>query len=54
METAENEKEHAKLWFRELGGISNTIENMKAAVAGKTANGLISIREWPPKPGRKG
>jgi len=35
LETAENEKEHAKLWFRELGGISNTIENMKDAVAGE-------------------
>ncbi|KGK86814.1 rubrerythrin [Desulfosporosinus sp. HMP52] len=35
LETAENEKEHAKLWFRELGGLSNTIENMKAAVAGE-------------------
>lgn len=37
LETAENEKEHAKIWFRELGGISNTIENMKAAAAGENS-----------------
>jgi len=26
-ETANNEKEHAKLWFKELGGIGETYEN---------------------------
>jgi rubrerythrin len=35
LETAENEKEHAKLWFKELGGIGNTSENLKAAAAGE-------------------
>ncbi len=34
-ETAGNEKEHAKLWFKELGGIGNTAENLKAAAAGE-------------------
>ncbi len=34
-ETAHNEKEHAKLWFRHLGGIGNTAENLKAAAAGE-------------------
>ncbi len=34
-ETALNEKEHAKLWFRHLGGIGNTAENLKAAAAGE-------------------
>ena len=35
LETAENEKEHAKLWFKELGGIGTTSENLKAAAAGE-------------------
>ena len=34
-ETAENEKQHAKLWFRHLGGIGTTPENLKAAAAGE-------------------
>ena len=35
LKTAENEKEHAKLWFRELGGISDTAANLEAAAAGE-------------------
>ena len=35
METAENEKEHAKLHFKALNGIGNTIENLKAAAGGE-------------------
>lgn len=35
LETAENEKEHAKLHFKHLGGIGSTIENLKAAAAGE-------------------
>ena len=35
LETAENEKEHAKLHFKKLGGIGNTSENLKAAAAGE-------------------
>ena len=34
-ETADNEKEHAKLWFKELGGIGNTAENLQAAADGE-------------------
>lgn len=34
-ETAGNEKEHAKLWFKELGGIGDTMTNLKAAAAGE-------------------
>jgi rubrerythrin len=34
-ETALNEKEHAKLWFKELGGIGETKENLLAAAAGE-------------------
>jgi len=35
LETAENEKEHAKLWFKQLNGIGNTIQNLTAAAAGE-------------------
>ncbi len=35
LKTAENEKEHAKLWFKELGGIGNTAENLAAAADGE-------------------
>ena len=35
LSTAENEKEHAKLWFKELGGIGNTAENLLEAAAGE-------------------
>ena len=35
METAENEKEHAKLWFKALGGIGNTAENLLHAAEGE-------------------
>lgn len=35
LRTADNEKEHAKMWFRELGGIGNTAENLAAAAAGE-------------------
>ena len=33
--TANNEKEHAKLWFKELNGIGNTLQNLLAAAAGE-------------------
>lgn len=35
LETAENEKEHAKLWFKELNGIGNTAENLLHAAEGE-------------------
>ncbi len=36
-ETADNEKEHAKMWFKLLhdGGVPDTIENLKDAAAGE-------------------
>ena len=33
--TANNEKEHAKMWFKELNGIGTTVENLKAAASGE-------------------
>ena len=35
LKTAENEKEHAKLWFKELRGIGTTAENLAAAADGE-------------------
>ncbi|MCI8285531.1 MAG: rubrerythrin family protein [Firmicutes bacterium] len=34
-ETANNEKEHAEIWFKELQGIGNTEQNLKSAAAGE-------------------
>lgn len=34
-ETADNEKEHAKMWFKELKLLGNTAENLKAAAEGE-------------------
>ena len=36
-ETADNEKEHAKIWFKLLegGSVKSTLENLKAAAAGE-------------------
>ena len=35
LKTAENEKEHAKLWFKELNGIGDTAENLSDAADGE-------------------
>ncbi len=35
LKTADNEKEHAKLWFKALGGIGTTEENLLAAAEGE-------------------
>ncbi len=34
-ETAENEKAHALIWFKELGGLSNTAQNLENARSGE-------------------
>ena len=34
-QTADNEKEHAKMWFKELSGIGTTAENLAAAAEGE-------------------
>lgn len=33
--TANNEKEHAKIWFKQVNGVGNTAENLKDAAAGE-------------------
>ena len=35
LKTADNEKEHAKMWFKELGGIGDTAENLLHAAEGE-------------------
>ena len=35
LKTAENEKEHAKLWFKALGGLSDTAHNLLEAAQGE-------------------
>ncbi|MBO7638725.1 MAG: rubrerythrin family protein [Treponema sp.] len=35
LKTADNEKEHAKMWFKELGGIGDTKANLSAAADGE-------------------
>ena len=45
-ETANNEKEHAKMWFKELGGIGTTAENLKAAAAGENYEWTDMYKEF--------
>lgn len=35
LKTADNEKEHAKMWFKELNGIGSTAENLVSAAEGE-------------------
>ena len=35
LKTADNEKEHAKMWFKELNGIGTTAENLVSAAEGE-------------------
>ncbi|MCD8084837.1 MAG: rubrerythrin family protein [Clostridiales bacterium] len=35
LKTAENEKEHAKMWFKELGGLGDTAQNLLSAAEGE-------------------
>ena len=35
LQTAENERAHAKIWFRELNGLSTTAPNLESAAAGE-------------------
>ena len=36
LKTADNEKEHAKMWFKELNGIGSTAENLAKTMSGPT------------------
>ncbi len=43
LKTADNEKEHAKMWFKELAGIGDTKENLAAAAEGEIMSGQICM-----------
>ena len=47
-ETANNEKEHAKIWFKELNGgkVSSTLENLKAASEGENYEWTNMYKEF--------
>ena len=47
-ETALNEKEHAKLWFKALDGIGTTTENLVAAAAGEHDQKQVGLQTAPP------
>ncbi|MDR2613731.1 MAG: rubrerythrin family protein [Candidatus Accumulibacter sp.] len=45
-EFAVNEQEHAKLWFKELGNLGSTPDNLKAAIAGEEAETTVMYPEF--------
>lgn len=45
-ETADNEKEHAKMWFKHLQGISDTASNLKHAAEGENYEWTEMYREF--------
>ena len=54
LKTADNEKEHAKLWFKELNGIGDTAENLLSAAEARTTSGRICTTALPRQPTRRG
>ena len=48
LETADNEKEHAKLWFKQLhdGAVPGTIENLKDAAEGENYENTVMYKEF--------
>ena len=46
LETAENEKEHAKMWFKALGELGSTAANLKAAADGEHGEWTEMYRQF--------
>lgn len=46
LKTADNEKEHAKMWFKELSGIGNTSENLTSAADGENYEWTDMYKEF--------
>ena len=46
LETAENEKEHAKMWFKALGGIGDTAHNLVSAANGENYEWTEMYKEF--------
>lgn len=44
--TADNELEHAKLWFKELGKLNNTTSNLKDAISGENFEWTKMYKEF--------
>ena len=44
--TANNEKEHAKIWFKLLDGIGNTADNLQSAASGENHEHTIMYPEF--------
>lgn len=44
--TAANEKEHAEIWFKLWGGVSDTLENLKTAAAGERSEWTEMYKEF--------
>ena len=53
LKTADNEKEHAKLWFKELNGIGDTAENLLSAAEGENYEWTDMYDALPKLPMRK-
>ena len=53
LKTADNEKEHAKLWFKELNGIGDTAENLLSAAEGENYEWTDMYDALPKQPMRK-
>ena len=53
LETADQEKEHAKMWFKEFHGISDVPSNLEDAAAGENLNGPTCMPGWPERPVKK-
>ena len=53
LKTADNEKEHAKLWFKELNGIGDTAEIFSPPLRARTTSGRICTTALPKPPMRK-
>ena len=48
IETADNEKEHAKIWFKQLHGgvVPKTVENLKDAAEGENYENTVMYKEF--------
>lgn len=46
LKTADNEKEHAKMWFKELAGIGDTAENLAQAANGENYEWTDMYKEF--------
>ena len=46
LKTADNEKEHAKMWFKELSGIGNTAANLAAAADGENYEWTVMYEDF--------